>query len=988
MNFKRLAPALLALTLFAVQARGFDFRSAVRLYENGMYQKAFEAFSALDEETPDAFSAGYRVLCMVRMNSGGCEEAVAGYRTRYGITPLTSEINYQYGLNLFDTHQYGFASAYLSAVDEGALPRKDRAELLYKRAYCDFGQGNYEAAEKGFARVEALPRSDYSAPTQYALGYIAYNGGRFREAYERFAKSASDKRFSRTSEYYMLECKFMEKDYDYVLRHGEALYSEVPEERRPHLARILSESYLVTGNSQMAKKYYDANEAPSRPMNRADYFYAGSLQYALGDYQRAIENFSKMDVRTDSIGQIANYQMGYSYIRTKNKVAALPCFAEASGVDFDATVKEDAFFNYAKLAFDLNRDPSVFTRYLDVYRNSSKKDRIYDYIAVACLYNRDYAGAVEAYDKIDDLDARMKANYARANYLRAGQLIANGSYSAAIPALKVTSYYAPRNDNFGKLARYWLAESYYKTENYAESLKLFNELYNISALDGQPEGAMLPYDIAYCHFMKPDYEQAAKWFDTYLASGDKSVAVDAATRRADCDFLRKDYRNAIVKYTAVVQDNPDPDNIYPYYRLGIACGLNGDRQGKVVALMPVRKASPAAPMYSDALFELGRAYVDIKKESDAVACFNELVANSRDSVFIARALIEKGMIARNGSDADGALECYKRVVEDYRNSGFAEDAMLAIESIYQSRGAMDEYVKYTRNIGKPAAGTDKEVEDLIFNSAEQIYFTEDYQKALVALQKYLDAYPAGSKAVQAGYYMAESYRMLDRKEKALECYGALLEKGAGSPVKEQSMRSMADLSYGMERYGEAYDAYFALLDAVRDPEGILAAKTGMMRSAYRLRRYQQSLDAAVLVGNDAGAGNALRREADYVRAKSLMSMSRRDEAMSVFSELSASPATDEGAEAMYVIIQDTYDRGDFEKIDDMVFDFSSKAPGQSYWLARSFVVLGDAYAENGRFKQAKATFESILAGYKPASGTTDEVTDAVNMRLEKIKEFL
>jgi hypothetical protein len=80
-------------------------------------------------------------------------------------------------------------------------------------------------------------------------------------------------------------------------------------------------------------------------------------------------------------------------------------------------------------------------------------------MALASLYNRDYAGAVDAYSNIDNLDKDQRSNYMKANYLRARQLVGNGSWRDAIPLLKAAGYYSPRQDGFNQLTLYWLAES-------------------------------------------------------------------------------------------------------------------------------------------------------------------------------------------------------------------------------------------------------------------------------------------------------------------------------------------------------------------------------------------------------------------------------------------------------------------------------------------------------------------------------------------------
>ena len=88
-----------------------------------------------------------------------------------------------------------------------------------------------------------------------------------------------------------------------------------------------------------------------------------------------------------------------------------------------------------------------------------------------------------------------------------------------------------------------------------------------------------------------------------------------------------------------------------------------------------------------------------------------------------------------------------------------------------------------------------------------------------------------------------------------------------------------------------------------------------------------------------------------------------------------------------MLIMDSYDRGEFQEVKDRVYAFSDSASGQTYWLAKSFIVLGDSFAERDEVEQAKATFESVRDGYTP-SGPDDDVMDNVNMRLEKIGEMV
>ena len=117
-----------------------------------------------------------------------------------------------------------------------------------------------------------------------------------------------------------------------------------------------------------------------------------------------------------------------------------------------------------------------------------------------------------------------------------------------------------------------------------------------------------------------------------------------------------------------------------------------------------------------------------------------------------------------------------------------------------------------------------------------------------------------------------------------------------------------------------------------------------------------------------------------------VSLGRREQALPVLKELSGNVFAPEGAEAAYILIQDTYDAGDFEEVENKVYAFSDSKTDQTYWLARSFIVLGDSFAEREEWAQARATFESIRDGYV-LEGNRDDILEQVNMRIERLDKI-
>lgn len=960
---------------------GKDWRDAVRLYEDGMYAEARTAFSELSSAHPDMMTEGYAVLCSERLKTPGYEKLVKRYLDEYQHSSLVPLVRFNYALNLFDEEKFSEASYLFKSISPRQLPRSQRSEYLFKRAYCDFEEGNNGLAKSELEDVSDLNSPDYSGPARYALGYLNYEEKNFKEAIDWFGKALDDERFTAMSNYYILDSRYMLKDYEYVTKNGTSYLNRVPKECCSHLSRIIAESYLVLGDPVKARQFFDLGS--SSLQERSDYFFAGSLMYAVKDWRGAIENYSMMQDRADSIGQVANYNMAYSFIQTKNKVAAMRCFRDASTVDFDPALTEDAFFNYAKLAFDLNNDYSAFDNYISRYSTGSKGDRIYNYMAVAALRNRDYAAAVEAFDKIDELDPDMRSNYMKTNYLRAYQLIGDGAYRDAVPCLKASAYYADKGSTFWQLSRFWLAESLFRGGDYDGAISIFTDLQNTSALDGREEASLIPFSLGYCNFKKGDYDKAIRWFDEYINSDAQPYRKTSSIRKADCYFMKKNYKSAIVVYEQVAADYPSVNDIYPYYQAGICYGLTGSDDMKIKTLSPVTGAKPDSRFWSEAVYELGRAYVAKADTDNASECFNLILDNVRDSTYMARALIELGMISRNAGDYDTALERYKEVVEKMPVSEYADDAIAAIESIYQTKGEAQEFLAYLDAIGRPEIKTDAEREAIIFNAAEQTFFSEDYEKALAALQSYMASYPRGKMRTDALFYIAECCRNLGQKEAACDNYAKVIAFGSES-FGESALLRYAQLSYSLQRYSDSYEAWGKLLETARMEQNKTLARTGMMRSAYRARMFDLAIAASREVRDLPGADEALCREADWTLAKSYMSTSRRVEALRIMEQLAADPKTEEGAEASYVIIQDLYDKGKFESVEEKVYAFAESGSSRQYWIARAFLVLGDSFAERDDKEQAVATWQSIIDGYKP-SGADDDIIDNARMRIERTK---
>ena len=105
--------------------------------------------------------------------------------------------------------------------------------------------------------------------------------------------------------------------------------------------------------------------------------------------------------------------------------------------------------------------------------------------------------------------------------------------------------------------------------------------------------------------------------------------------------------------------------------------------------------------------------------------------------------------------------------------------------------------------------------------------------------------------------------------------------------------------------------------------------------------------------------------------------------MAIYSALSEDVSNPEGAESFYKIIDTAFKYGSFEKAESLVYEFADKNTPHAYWLAKSFLLLGDVYTSRGDLFQGRATYQSVVDGY---SNTTDGIIDAAREKVASLSD--
>lgn len=975
------------------------YNSAMDLYQKEQYANAQQLFkryvaNATDEVNHRKSNAEYyAAMCAILLNNDDAEYLIAQFIKRYPESQKISAAYFAMGKIQYQTKRYREAIKWLNRIARNGLDREQDLEKDFMLGYCYFQRNDAESAIKHLYRVKDTD-SKFAAPATYYYSHIAYHQQNYATALKGFKTLEEHELFAPIAPFYISQIYFFQGDYQRVIDYTPPLVRTSTTKRTAEMARLVGEAYFRLQQYDSALAYFGlyADKAPQ--LSRNDHYMMGYASYQTRDYGRAAELLERVGTSDDSLAQNANYHLADAYLRLGEPAKARQAFALASKGSYDTVIQEDALFNFAKLTYEqlyapFNEAIDAFNRYIAQYPNTPRTDEAYGYLTLAYLNTRNYKQAVEALERMQQHDPTIKAAYQRAAFFRAMELFQNQQFAEAVRFYDISMRYSEYSNTLAALAAYWQAESNYRLGQYQQAAEGYGRFILTPGAFTHREYAVAHYNLGYSNFKLKRYEEAIVWFRkfTSLTHDEKTAYVgDAYNRIGDAHFIQRKYWPSIDYYDKSIEINTlEPD--YAMFQRGFALGLVDRLEKKVQTMQTLVNRYPESPYVDDALFEMAEGQMLMGQLQDARGNYQRIVDQYKGSAYYVKSLVQLGLICYNADQTDEAKALYKRVVEEFPNTPEAKNALVGIRNIYVDNGDVDTYFAYASSLGSMANISLAEKDSLSYMAAENIYIGGDCQRAITAMEQYVQSYPNGTFALNAHYYMGDCAQRQGDADRAIEAYKKVVA-GAKNLFSESAYLQLGQL-YAKRNDHQASYAAFEQLETVADrKQNILEARVGKLRSAAAMAHNDDVVGLAGNVLAYDNLPNEIERETRWHLAHALLALQRSDAALVELSTLAQNPQTREGAEANYLLAKLYFDTNKLDKAEEHVMRFAEHNTPHQYWLAKSFVVLGDVYAKLDNFFQAKATLQSVIDGYTDdTDGVKDEARDRlqllVNMEAQK-----
>ncbi|WP_199141172.1 tetratricopeptide repeat protein [Pedobacter sp. ASV12] len=973
-----------------------NYQTGLELLQNEKYVAAAQQFKLVEQvrsksSTQQVSNAElsllkenakfYTAVCALELGNADAEALFQEFIREYPLNPNTKLAYFHVGKSYFAQKNYAKALEWFEKTEPGSLSQKERVEYQFKQGYSYFELKNYDKAEPLFETVKKED-SPFKESATYYFAYINYLNKEYKTALANFEKLKGSPTYEASYPYYITSMYYLDERYDDVIDYAIPAMAKTKQQYEPEMLSLVAASYFAKSEFKNAEKYFAEFYAKDKNQTKNNLFIYqyGYALFQNGKYKESVGVLEKLN--TDDVYlQNGMYTLGQSSLKLNNKEKARSAFFRASRLDLDKVIQEEAWYNYAKLSYELDFNSQALEatqNFLKQFPNSRKINEAKTLLGEILLTSKNYQAAIDILEPIQNKTPEAKAAYQKVTYFRGLEFYNERAFPNALSMFLRSGNFNEDKEIYA-LSVYWMAESMYELRKFGEAVKTFEKFLTLPDADQTEVYNFANYALGYAAFEDEKYPKAATYFERFLKGNDKDAKTvnDATLRLADSYFVNKNYSEAMANYNKIINGKLTGED-YALFQKGMIYGLQKQDDTKIATMQSLLNKFPNSNYADDAGFETAYTYFNKgdfdKSKSDLV----DLVAKYPRSSYVPRALVTIGLVQYNQDQDDSALESFKKVIRDYPSVPEAKQALESIKNIYVDKGDANGFIAYaaTTPLGNYSMS---EQDNIMFQAANNRYLKGDAQGTYEAINAYLEKFPKPIHDKEAKFIRAESLVKLGRSSEAIADYDYILNDWT-SDYTERSLMSVSKVLMDEKKYNEAI-VYLKRLETTADYKVHYNYAINNLIKAYNaLGMADDMIKYADIIKNADKASEEEKNSSDLFAGKAYLLKADTVQAVKAFNNVVAKTKTVAAAEAKYNLAAVQYAKGDYKTSQKTCFDLINNMPSYDYWVAKSFILLADNYLALKDKLQAKSTLLSIIDNYEGK----DDIVPTAKEKLAKI----
>lgn len=921
----------------------------------------------------------------------GDDEALAifsRFLELYPVSPRRADVMMSEGDYYFHRGEYATAIQKYAAVNPVALTSARQNEMTYRQAYCYMILGETDTAASMFRTLQSVP--EWRNAARFYLGYIAYSRKDFTSALQYFRGVDTSTAPGNAIPYYEAQIAFVQGDYEKALAGARSLLKSgsVPE-FTPECNRIAGESLYNLGRSADAMPYLWKYCAETKTPSPSAFYILGVDEFDKGDTDASVKLFQQAIGSHSAMEQSAWLFLGQAYLKRGDNTSAMMAFENAYKVNYDRSVREIAFYNYAVARMDGGRAPfgnsvALLENFLEEYPDSRYAGDVRRFIVNGYMTDNDYTSALEAINKVSHPSAEMLEAKQRVLFMLGTREYSSGRVADAITHLSEARTIRGGDSSVKRQCDFWLGDCYYTRGNYDEAAKCYMAYFNSTPKNDTEGIALMRYALGYTRFQQENYKAALENFTdaaalaTRLPDGARLLP-DIYTRMADCRYYLNDYAAAAADYQKAYDLDPASSD-YALYQYAIMKGLQRDHKGKIAVIDRMTAQFPSSGLVPGALLEKAESQAAMGDTDAAIRTYQELVRAYSGTAPGRNGYLQLAITYINRGERAKGIETYRKVIYTFPSSEEARVAADDLKQLYAADGKLDEFVAFINSVPNAPRFEPDDIERAAFTAAENAYINGGSPTALLS---YVKDYPSGASRARALYLLAEDAWNSDRPSEAQGYAAQVLLEYPDSEVAEDALLVKGQAEAALGKTEIAYSTFLELESHASGANMLRNARLGLLHTASDMGRYADVVNVAdkMLSSTAANTGTNID-DVRFMRAMANERLGNIDEAYSDWEKLAANMTDLNGAKSAYYMGQSLLDRGKTERAAKVADSLISSDTPHRYWLARGFILYSDILRKQGKTFEANEYLKSLRSNYP---GTEADIFEMIDTRLNTKK---
>ncbi len=743
-------------------------------YNTGNYKKALSIFYSITSESRGTYiypESIYSIAC--------CHIALENWdEAEMSLSTLTSEYP---GYKESDKTKVikaiiSFGQEHYEEVTELLKDIETKEALFYKGKAYFFIKDPRKSLAAFKKLTDDYPESSLSRYAYYYMGDVLFFSGNYPGAlhkYEDFLKKYPYSELKEYASYKLAVCNYNEGNYlatieylkptlnsqdIFLAAHSNFLYgkcfkelgrseealstftkivSNFPELKVASLANIeMGQVFLAMGDTVQAQVVYQqmsSKYSSGETIGLGDYL-AGGLSFTEGDYMTTKKHLDKIlryywgsDITCPAITLLLRtYNKTRDYSLT---IAIGEALLNKKPCENDDIWKGRALFNLAEAYYQTGqyeKAKNIYQEIIREYEYSSPELLASSQAGYGwCLLHEDRLDVTEnQFTKVMSAYSMDTTSFINSSFGNGIALYNKGEYEEALNFFEAITKVST-NHPLKPKGIFYAGKSYYNLEYYRQAIESWERI-----LQNYPESSIAPdaaYEIGMTYFQASKYDMAAPYFKMVIDEYPNSPLVREAMMTLGNNYYNgENYKKAIDVFSKFISVYPN-DSLIDEAKQSLSSAYYMAGQENPQLLKDFIEQFPSDP-------------------KAALSQFNTAVH-----------FYEEG-------NKEKALETFRKVIIDFPNTEYAEDAQVNIIKIYDEMKDYNNLISQANLFLEYFPESDR-VPLALFYSGSGYFYLGNYAKAIEAFKKIINDYPESEYYSTATHNINQCYKRLGSTER-------------------------------------------------------------------------------------------------------------------------------------------------------------------------------------------------------------------------------